>query len=126
MKAIGFTFFCLSAFAGQAHACSCYSYPFEPNPPCYNACAEDIVENGGKNIDKIQNLPTNVRDDLRILVDKKSNHLNIDFDKIQGPKSLSEAAKINDFRSSPTLNNRIQLKNNLQFERSRTLSAPSR
>lgn len=124
MKAIGFAFFCLSAFAGQVYACGCYSYPFEPSPPCYKTCTEMFVENGGKDLGKIKDLPPSVRDDLRILVDKKNRFQKIDFDNIQGPSDLSKAARINGSRTSPLLNDRIQLQKSPQLERSRTLSAP--
>lgn len=109
MKKIAFILFCFTVCVEQAHACDCYYYPFKPSPPCYQNCTENLVENGGKDLDKVQNLPTNVRDDLRMLVDKKSINRNINYDAIRGPKDLDDAAKIRGFGASRPLEDRMQL-----------------
>jgi hypothetical protein len=85
-------------FTGTAAACDCDSYPFTPNPPCYSQCAQEIVTNKGKDIDSIQSLPADVRDDLKILVDKAAINKSIDFGKIQGRKGLDNASKIGGIR----------------------------
>ncbi|HWD31516.1 MAG TPA: hypothetical protein VG536_08045 [Pseudomonas sp.] len=93
MKTLPWTLLSLGLFNTFAHAdCNCLSYPFEPAPPCYSQCAKSIVDNEGKDVDKIQNLPSKVRNDLQILIEKKQNAQAINFNSITSAYSLDKAA----------------------------------
>lgn len=63
----------LSAFNMPVNAseCTCMSYPFDPNPPCFKFCVNESIESDGKNLSKIKNLPDSVRANLEILVERK-------------------------------------------------------
>ncbi|WP_248917454.1 hypothetical protein [Pseudomonas entomophila] len=88
----------LSAFNMPVNAseCTCMSYPFDPNPPCFKFCVNESIESDGKNLSKIKNLPDSVRANLEILVERKKNNQLSDYNNIQSTEALKKAA------SSPT------------------------
>ncbi|MFQ6576520.1 hypothetical protein [Pseudomonas sp. UM16] len=93
MKALPWTTLGFVIFSTLAQAdCDCLSYPFEPAPPCFMQCSKSVVESDGKDLDKIRNLPSNIRSDLQRLVEKKQNAQSINYESITNAYSLDKAA----------------------------------
>lgn len=80
----------------NASECTCMSYPFDPNPPCFKQCVKKSIESDGKNLSTIKNLPDSVRTNLEVLVERKKNNQLSDYSNIQTTTDLKKAA------SSPT------------------------
>ncbi|WP_442112209.1 hypothetical protein [Pseudomonas sp. NUPR-001] len=117
MKILPWTLLGLGLLNSHAQAdCYCLSYPFEPAPPCYMECTKNIVDNNGKDVDKIQNLPTGVRSNLQILIERKQSAQAINFNAITNEYNLGKVASKVQRQESLE----IQKPTGTQFDRQRT------
>jgi hypothetical protein len=90
---------CVSIYAQNAKPamkptnmeCSCKSYPFKPNPPCFQFCVMDLSKKSLAELAQVKNLDVGVSDLIRVLSESK-NRSAIDFDSITKESDLKREA----------------------------------
>lgn len=90
--------FLFSAAGVSATECDCSNYPFQPNPPCYGICVEQLSSQKNIDLTDVKNIDPGVSVGIKVL--SESQNLDaIDFKSIKGKADLEREA-LNSMNSS--------------------------